>query len=116
MESGTVFDTNVYDKGDAMPIKGVESDPVILEAQSRAEVGNDAIQDVAALVKVRRYMPNDEKDNPTKSTAWDQYVIRVQGAMTDEGQRAAFVARTKAVRGLGACARGEDPRAHDCRR
>jgi FtsZ-binding cell division protein ZapB len=95
MESGTVFDTNVYDKGDAMPIKGVETDPVIVEAQSRAEVGNDAIQDVAALVKVRRYMPDDEKGNPTKSTAWDQYVIRVQGAVTDAGQRAAFVERAK---------------------
>jgi hypothetical protein len=89
MESGTVFDTNVYDKGDAMPIKGVETDPVIVEANQRAGVANDAIQDVAALVKVRRYMPNDTPGDPRKSTAWDQYCARVQAALTDPAKQKA---------------------------
>jgi hypothetical protein len=70
LEAGTVFDTNVYDKGEAMDTKaGKQGDPKLKELESSKEFKekNDAIQDVAALVKVRKYMPSEDEWSLYKS-------------------------------------------------
>jgi hypothetical protein len=87
-ESGTAFDTNVYDKGDAMPIKGVERNKDVVAAEKAIGAENATVQDVAALVKVRRYMPNDGDKPSEGSSAWDTYCEKSQEAVSPDEQHA----------------------------
>jgi hypothetical protein len=97
MEAGTVFDTNVYDKGDALPTSGVTRPKAVVDAEQRAQVGNNEIQDIAALVKVRRYMKNDVKDNPAFSSEWDKYCKQALQAVENEARKQALEANMEAA-------------------
>jgi hypothetical protein len=83
-ESGTAFDTNIYDKGDALPTRGVAPHPDVVKAQEAIGAENGQVQDVAALVKVRCYMPNDEEGDPRFSAAWDAYCRKSQEAISSD--------------------------------
>jgi hypothetical protein len=96
MESGTIFDTNVYDKGEAMSSKAGDKakgaqqlDPKIQELEKSADFqqGNDRIQDVAALVKIRKYM--DDKE-------WNGYKEQLERT-APEGKQQEMAARLLAA-------------------
>lgn len=62
MESGTLFDTNIYDPSYRMPRPEVPELKIIAEVES--EVSQTApykhIQDAGAFAKIRKFMPEDE--------------------------------------------------------
>ncbi len=82
-EAGTAFDTNIYDKGDTLPTTGVTVAPPVAQAVLDVAVDNAVVQDVAALVKVRHYMPDDDPAPPAStSTAWETWAAKSQAAVS----------------------------------
>ncbi len=59
MEAGTAFDTNVYDAGDSLTSRTGAGTQISADNQE-AVLQNEELQDIAGLVKVRKYMTEEE--------------------------------------------------------
>jgi hypothetical protein len=82
VESGIVFDTNLYDRGETLPAAMGQTMPLHNDASQGQQGGptNAEIQDVAALTKVRMYIGDDGPD-VLDSAKWTTYCNESQAGL-----------------------------------
>src|SRR5262249_14688983 len=94
-EAGTFFDTNIYDKGEALAgaiqegeaARGGAKPTIPTLMTDKGKQDNARVQDVAALLKVRKYIGDDAK--------WEEWGNAQLAMMTDAEARAELKQRLK---------------------
>jgi hypothetical protein len=93
MEAGSFFDTNLYDKGEALAgrvqegqaAKGGPKPTIPVLMTEGGKKANERIQDVAALIKVRKYMGDQQK--------WDDWTKAQLDMISDKAAQLEFKQR-----------------------